>query len=238
KLTETVREPRTLLWARRRRRPPTSHCADYPRREHHHHHDANQDDEGGRRGILQRHEAQSDDESVLAEAQDPVREGLRAGVRDGAGPRLRGVRSSRQRSAQKRDEALNSWRGMSERCHRDQRAAYGPYHGMHPVPDRIDPRNLVGNELYEVHHDRCADDDVVVEDFELGWQRHPVKAAGEPQNRHGRVEVEPGCKRKSHRPAERREEVHSLCVSQTRRSLKTPSYTISFATLSRTAVMR
>ena len=65
------------------------------------------------------------------------------------------------------DKPLDRRAGVTKRRDRDQRAADGPDDRVDRVPDRVDPRDLVGDELDDVQHDRRANDDVVVEDLEL-----------------------------------------------------------------------
>ena len=61
-------------------RKPASHRPGDPRREGRDQRDADEHDDRRGRRILQRQRAETDDEEILGEAEDPVRERLRAGV--------------------------------------------------------------------------------------------------------------------------------------------------------------
>src|SRR5262245_18395035 len=119
-----------------------------------------------------------------------------------------------ERSPEQRNETLHGWRRVAERRDGNECAPNRTNHRVHDMPDRVKPRNLVGHELDEVHHDRRADDDVVVEDLELRRKGHPVEAAGETKDGYRVIEVEPSGKRKAQRATEPGKEIHSFCVSQ------------------------
>jgi len=73
------------------------------------------------------------------------------------------------------------------------------------VPQGIDPRDLVGDELHHIEHQRRSDDPVVVEDAELFRQRDPPESLREAEDRHSRVQIDSGGEREAHRPPEHRE---------------------------------
>ena len=99
--------------------------------------------------------------------------------------------------------ACSHGRGLAQRGDRDQRAAERADEGVDGVPQRVDPRHLVGDELDGVEHDRGADDPVVVEDRELRRQLDPVEPRGQSEHGHGRVEVDAGGQREAERAAQR-----------------------------------
>src|SRR4029453_11287202 len=78
-----------------------------------------------------------------------------------------------------------------------------PNHGVNAVPQRIEVRDLVGQELDEIHHDGRADHDVVVEHLELRRQFYPAIARRQSQNGDGGVEIQAGGERKAERTPER-----------------------------------
>ena len=71
-----------------------------------------------------------------------------------------------------------------------QRAADRPDERVNGVPERVDPRNLVGDELDGVQHQRQADDPVVGEDLILRRQVDPVEPRRQAEDGHGRVEID------------------------------------------------
>ena len=60
---------------------------------------------------------------------------------------------------------------------------------MNEVPQRIDVRDLVREELDQIHHDRDADDDGMVERLKLRGQIHPAVARSEPEDRDSRIQI-------------------------------------------------
>src|SRR5687768_8783092 len=159
--------------------------------------------------MLEGEVTEADDEQVFADAQEPVRERLGAGVGGGAGARLRQVASRGHGATQQRDEPLHRRRGVAEGGDGDQRASDGADSGVDDIPDGVDIRNLVGKELDQVHRDRGGDDDIAVEGLELRRQADPAVARGQTQNGNRRVEIDSGGKRKPECPAQRGHQVHT-----------------------------
>src|SRR5262249_59107479 len=87
------------------------------------------------------------------------------------------------------------------RGERDPRPADRTDDGVNGVPDRVDPRDLVGNELDQVERDRGADDPVVVEDLVLRGQIDPAVAARKAEDRPGSVQGEAAPEPQPPRPA-------------------------------------
>jgi hypothetical protein len=83
---------------------------------------------------------------------------------------------------EQRHESLDTRRGIAQRGDRDQRATKRTNRRVQHVPQRVEVRNLVGEELDEVQHERCADDDRVVERLELRRQIDPPVPRREPED--------------------------------------------------------
>ena len=81
------------------------------------------------------------------------------------------------------------------------------------VPQRVDPRHLVGDELDGVEHQRGADDPGVVEERELRRQAHQVEPRGQSEHGDGRVEVDAGGQREGQRASRRGQQFHRLCLA-------------------------
>jgi len=83
---------------------------------------------------------------------------------------------------------------MAEHLDCKQRTTDRPNHGVNSVPDRIDPRNLVGEEFQEIENARDGDDPRVTEDVEglvLRRQRDPMKVNSQPGNEDRQVKIDP-----------------------------------------------
>ena len=159
-----------------------------------------------------------------AEAERPVRERLRARVGRRARPGLGEMCACRQRSAEERRQALDRRAGVAERSDRDDGSANRPDDRVDRIPDRIHPRNLVGDELDDVEDERDADHDIVVEDAELLGKVDPAESLGEAEDRDRRVQVDAGGERETHGPTEERESLeHGFLDIYVIRSLGCPS---------------
>ncbi len=88
-----------------------------------------------------------DDQRVLEQAEQPVRDRLGAGVGHHARAGLGDVAARGDGAAQQRNHPLRGRRGLAQARHRHQRAADRPDEGVDAVPQRVDPRHLVGDEL-------------------------------------------------------------------------------------------
>src|SRR5213592_4851813 len=83
---------------------------------------------------------------------------------------------------------------MAEHLDCKQRTTDRTNHGVNSVPDRIDPRNLVGEEFQEIENACDGDDPGVTEDVEglvLRRQRDPMKVNGQPGNEDRQVKIDP-----------------------------------------------
>ena len=69
--------------------------------------------------------SQTDDEQVLAKAQDPVRYRFRAGVGDRASARLGEMTARGYRAAKQRNQTFDRRRRIAQRGHRDERRQEG-----------------------------------------------------------------------------------------------------------------
>ena len=93
-----------------------------------------------------------------------------------SGESLMAAIASGDDAAKQGHTALQCRRGVAERGDGNHRAAHRPNQRVHGIPDRIDPRNLVGDELDEIQDRRRADDPRIVEDLELIGQLDPAVA--------------------------------------------------------------
>ena len=82
---------------------------------------------------------------------------------------------------------------MTEHLNRNQSAADRANHGVHRIPNGIDPWNFVGEKFEQIENTGDADDPWVAEDFErliLRRQRDPVEMDGEPSGKNSEVKID------------------------------------------------
>ena len=117
---------------------------------------------------------------------------------------------------------------MTKHLNGEQRAADRPNHGVDGVPDRIDPRNFVGEKFEEIENAGDGDDPGIAEDFErlvLWRQRDPVKMNGEPGDKNGQVKIDAGERSETERDGEQIELFHGGNIRRSVRRLK--SYNVT-----------
>src|SRR5262249_7118271 len=161
---------------------PPNEAHDDPRgrddRDEQHHCGRRRDDR-----MVQRDPRDADRDDILRDAERPVAERLGRRVRRRTSRRFRPVRRRRNRTAENRRERDRGGRRVADRVDCDQRAAKRPDDRMDRVPHRVEPRDLVGDELDEIHRQRGADDDRVIERAELVRQRDELEVRGGPEYR-------------------------------------------------------
>lgn len=99
---------------------------------------------------------------------------------------------------------------MTEHLNRQQSAADRANHGMHRVPDRIDPWNFVGEKFKGIEDAGDADNPRVAEDLErliLRRQSDPVKMDRKPSGKNGEIKIDTS---KSREAEGHREEIQSF----------------------------
>src|SRR4029434_8102531 len=105
---------------------------------------------------------------------------------------FRGVRNEACASRKQRDDDRKRGTGGTEHLDRKQSAADRANHGVDCVPDRIDPRNLIGEEFEQIENTGDADDPWIAENFErliLRREIDPVKVDCEASGQNGEVKI-------------------------------------------------
>jgi len=115
-------------------------------------------------------------------------------------------------AAEKRGKNLHGRRRVAERRHRERRAANRPDEGVHGVPQRVHPRDFVGDELDAVQPAGDADHPEAAEHLKVRRQRHPAKPRRKANERHRRVQIHAGRQRKSEGPPDEGQGFHGFFV--------------------------
>src|SRR6266403_310411 len=96
-----------------------------------------------------------------------------------------------------------------------RRAADWADHGVNCVPDRIDPRNFVGQKLEKIKNAGNRNDPRVTKHIErlvIRCQRDPVKMNGESGGEHGQIKINAGERGQSECHREQIQSLHSKII--------------------------
>ena len=74
---------------------------------------------------------------------------------------------------------VHGGRVATEHAGGQRRAGRDADEGVHRVPQRVETRNLVGEELDHQHQARRAEHQRVLQHLQAGGQRHPAQPAGQ-----------------------------------------------------------
>ena len=148
---------------------------------------------------------------VFREAHGDIGEGLGRMVHDEARAGLHAVRHQRHAAEEQHRDHVEDRVRRAEHAHGEECAADRPDHGMHGVPERIDPRHFVREELHGEEHAGDGDDGRMAEDGELGIALahvDPLLLDGEARGEDGEIQIDAGERREAERDRERLERVH------------------------------
>ncbi len=164
--------------------------------------------------MRRRHPCQKYGDGIFGQAQRPVAEGLGTDVGRGACGCLGAVRGERDAAGQQRCRDTPLLGDSAREGAIGQKGGGGrPDEGVNRVPDTVDVRNLVGDELDDEQHEGESHDDGVREHFELCRQVDDTEALEQSCGGDRGVEIESRSEGRAEREAEGLERGHGLKVN-------------------------
>ena len=159
-------------------------------------------------------------EDVFGDAESDVGERLRRSVAGQARGSFGGVTNQSRAAREERNQDGHGGAGMAEHLNGEQRAANRSDDGVHGVPDRIDPRNFVGQEFEQVEAAGDADDPGIGQNIErliLRPECDPVEMDRQTGDEHRQIQIDPGERGEPERDGKEVQSIHAEIIGCARK---------------------
>lgn len=156
---------------------------------------------------------------VFTDAERDIGKWFRRRVGSESRRRFGGMTNETGATGEQRDDDSERRTWVPEYLNPKERAADWPNHSVNGVPDRIDPRNFVGEKFEEIENACDSDNPGIPEHAErlvIGRERNPMEVDGKTRHKNGEIQIDAGERGETERHSKKIEPFHAGKYGSTR----------------------